>query len=258
MQLCLLAYAVLTSGIVQTAIQLSSSEAQLIGQKIWRNECNCSTEQLTWWKKGEEWASLGIGHFIWYPANKQGPFTQTFPDLLTYLEQHNITLPAWLHNNPACPWQTREAFFNDIHSPRMNKLRELLASTVDVQAQFIAQRLERALPDMLKACKKSERAHIKEQFYRVAQNPMGLYALIDYVNVKGEGTNPAERYNNQGWGLMQVLNRMHGKQRGKQALQEFVTSAKTVLTQRVTHAPAHRNEGQWLKGWHNRIDTYLL
>ncbi|MFI5332537.1 MAG: hypothetical protein ACHQVS_00375 [Candidatus Babeliales bacterium] len=238
-------------------LQLSSSEAQIIGQKIWRNECRCSTEQLTWWKKGEEWASLGIGHFIWYPAHKQGPFTQTFPELLRFLAQHKIQLPAWLKKYPPCPWQTRESFFNDTQSPRMKELRALLSSTIELQAQFIANRLERTLPTMLATCNSLECAHIQKQFYRVANSPMGLYALIDYVNVKGEGTNPAERYDNQGWGLLQVLNRMQGTNSGKAAIQEFVTCAKTVLTERVNNAPPGRNEGQWLKGWHNRIDTYL-
>ncbi len=41
--------------------------------------------------------------------------------------------------------------------------------------------------------------HIKKQFYRVAQSPIGLYVLIDYINFKGEGTNIRERYNGQGW-----------------------------------------------------------
>jgi hypothetical protein len=256
--ICLLSYALVLSSIIHAqSIQLSSSEAHLIGQKIWHNECRCSTEQLTWWKKGEEWASLGIGHFIWYPAEKRGPFTQTFPELLTFLAQHKVQLPAWLKPNLACPWQTREAFFDALQSPRMQELRTLLSSTLELQAQFIAQRLERALPEMLNACALSERAHIQKQFYRVAQSPMGLYALIDYVNVKGEGTNPTERYNKQGWGLVQVLSRMKGKTTGKEALQEFVTSAKTVLTERVHNAPPSRNEGQWLKGWHNRMDTYL-
>lgn len=239
------------------SIQLSSSEAQLIGQKIWHNECRCSTEQLTWWKKGEEWASLGIGHFIWYPEGKKGRFTETFPDLLTFFVQHNVSLPTWLHTTCACPWKTREAFFNNMQSSRMKELRTLLSSTIELQAQYIAHRLEQALPTMLATCNPAQRSHIQEQFYRVAKNPMGLYALIDYVNVKGEGTNPAERYNNQGWGLLQVLDRMHGKEPGKTALQEFATCAKSVLTERVNNAPKERNEAQWLKGWHNRIDTYV-
>ena len=38
---------------------------------------------------------------------------------------------------------------------------------------------------------------------------------------------------------------------------EFVSAAKTVLTERVQHAPPERHEERWLKGWLNRIDTYV-
>lgn len=53
--------------------------------------------------------------------------------------------------------------------------------------------------------------NVKYQFYRVSNSPNGLYALIDYVNFKGEGTSETERYNGQGWGLLQILENMKGK-----------------------------------------------
>ena len=33
----------------------------------------------------------------------------------------------------------------------------------------------------------------------------GTFALVDYVNFKGEGTKETERYRNEGWELLQVL-----------------------------------------------------
>src|SRR5690606_37756795 len=88
-----------------------------------------------------------------------------------------------------------------------------------------------------------------------ASPPLGLYALIDYVHFKGEGTNPAERYQGEGWGLLQVLQNMPAHSAAP--LDAFAASARTVLSQRVANAPAERREDRWLQGWHNRVSTYL-
>jgi len=39
---------------------------------------------------------------------------------------------------------------------------------------------------------------------------------------------------------------------------EFVAAAKELLTQRVHNAPKNRHEEQWLTGWKNRLDTYIM
>jgi hypothetical protein len=48
-------------------------------KKIWQNECNGTIAGLTSWNAGEDFASLGIGHFIWYPKGRRGPFEKVFP-----------------------------------------------------------------------------------------------------------------------------------------------------------------------------------
>jgi hypothetical protein len=48
---------------------LTQEQAQTIGRQIWKNECGGTQEGLTSWNKGEEFPSLGIGHFIWYPKD---------------------------------------------------------------------------------------------------------------------------------------------------------------------------------------------
>ena len=80
-----------------------------------------------------------------------------------------------------------------------------------------------------------------------------MYALIDYVNFKGEGISEKERYKNQGWGLLQVLEHMNPE--NQNIMQEFARSADYVLTRRVENAP--RDETHWLTGWRKRINTYL-
>jgi hypothetical protein len=242
-----------------TAHTLTATEAKKIGQKIWINEGAGKVEKLTWWNEGEQFASLGIGHFIWYPKCFKGQFKDTFPQLVKFLAHHK-KLPACLRNNKTmtCPWNTREEFFAAFNSKDMKALRQFLAETIDLQTKFIVARLEYALPSMLAKLDVKNRAHVKKQFYRVAKNSTGLYALIDYVNFKGEGIKEQENYNGTGWGLLQVLQAMQGDAHGEAALAEFSTIAFNLLTKRVQNSPPQKNEARWLPGWKNRLDTYKI
>jgi hypothetical protein len=76
---------------------------------------------------------------------------------------------------------------------------------------------------------------------------------MDYVNFKGEGTSPTERYGGKGWGLLQVL---EGMSSSGSALAAFAKSADRVLTRRVELSPPARGEKRWLPGWRNRVATY--
>jgi hypothetical protein len=249
----LLCFLVVTASIgLAQSLRLSDAQALEIGRRIWKNECGGTVDGLTSWNAGEEFASLGIAHFIWYPEGKRGPFEESFPKLMTYLAEQGTRIPVWADG--ACPWRTRAAFVADFRSPKMVQLRDLLKSTVAQQARFAALRLEQALPKMLAAASPSKREEIKANFYRVADERLGPYALMDYVNFKGEGVNPAERYRGHGWGLLQVLEAMPA---AGPPLRGFVKAADQVLTRRVANAPPARNESRWLPGWRNRLETYL-
>jgi len=237
-----------------SGIKISDVEADRIGQKIWRNECAGTRDGLTAWNKGEDFSSLGIGHFIWYPEGKRGPFKESFPALKDYLQAQGVKLPGWLASAKSCPWPDRAAFMAGFRSPRLEELRSLLASTVGLQARFAALRLEAALPKMLAAAPANERDKIRRNFYRVANAPGGLYPLMDYVNFKGEGTSPTERYQGEGWGLLQVLAGMSDTSSPTAA---FAKSAGRVLTRRVELSPPARGENRWLPGWRNRVATYV-
>jgi hypothetical protein len=139
----------------------------------------------------------------------------------------------------------------------MNELRNFLANSVDLQAEFLVQRLQQALPKMLAEAPASERAQVQQRFDRVANSAAGCYALVDYVNFKGEGVLATERYAGQGWGLLQVLEGMSQESSGLEAVKNFAESAKKVLTTRVRNSPPARNESRWLPGWLNRINTYV-
>ena len=64
-----------------------------------------------------------------------------------------------------------------------------------------------ALPKILAAAPPPERDRSRNSSTGVASSAQGCYALIDYVNFKGEGILLTERYHGRGWGLMQVLAR---------------------------------------------------
>jgi hypothetical protein len=231
---------------------LGDWQALEIGRRIWKNECAGTVDGLTSWNKGEEFPSLGIAHFIWYPAGRTGPFEESWPGLARFLQAQGAPVEDWMLG--PCPWKNRAAFMADIDGPRLTALRSMLSKTVAAQARYAAMRMEAALPKMLAATPSSQRAKIESNFRRVAAQQLGFYALMDYVNFKGEGVNPAERYNGQGWGLLQVLETMPAT--GK-ALPEFARAADAVLTRRVQNAPPARNEAKWLPGWRNRLQTYL-
>jgi hypothetical protein len=236
------------------AISISPEAAQQIGVKIWQNECGGTLEGLTHWGKNENFPSLGIGHFIWYPAGKKDRFQEGFPPLLAFLQNEKVKMPAWLQTANICPWNSREEFYEQIHSLKMSQLRQFLFDTRNLQAIFIANRLEKALPRMIEKLSSPDKEKITTTFNKLANDPQGLYALIDYVNFKGEGTSPTETYKGQGWGLLQVLEAIPTF--SKSVVTDFVEAAKKVLVQRVKNAPPERQEEKWLKGWFNRLETY--
>jgi hypothetical protein len=236
-------------------VAISENDLQILAQKIWQNECGGKVEGLISWNANEEFASCGIGHFIWYPKNYQGPFDEMFPKLIKYFEDKRVTLPSWLNSSTKCPWKDKQDFQKNANSPEVKELRKLLQNTISLQALFIADRLENALPRILTTLPKDEQQIVTKRFYRVAKEPLGMYALIDYVNCKGEGILSTERYKGQGWGLLQVLQEMHDDEKTS-ALKEFALSAKKVLVRRVENSDPKRDEKRWLQGWYNRIDTY--
>ena len=238
-------------------IRLSDAEALVIGKKIWQNEAGQSVERLTHWNVGENFASLGIGHFIWYKKDERGPFTESFPGLLDAFSAASVPMPAWLQSKPACPWHDKAQFDQEFHSARTDELRKLLSETIGIQARYAADRVEAALPKILAAAPASERPALQARFDRVASVPNGVYSLMDYVNFKGEGINLAERYNGQGWGLLQVRECMADAPAGQASVAAFAKSADAALTRRVANSPPARDENRWLPGWRKRLLTYL-
>lgn len=240
------------------ALDASGQQAR-IAQLVFHNECDGRLACLASWNRGERFASLGIGHFIWYPAGiskADKPFRESFPMLLAFLVRHGAALPGWLAAARGCPWPDRASFLAARDLPRMRELRGFLERTMPLQAAFLHYRLQQALPGILRAAPDGLRGHIGREYRRMAASPMGAYALTDYVNFKGEGVLKSERYDGRGWGLMQVLAAMHGTKPGLAAIDEFSRVADALLTRRVAHAPPQRHERRWLPGWRKRLASY--
>lgn len=226
---------------------LSAAQVHKIGLRIWKNECDGKVAGLTSWNEGEDFASLGIGHFIWYPQGRRGPFEESFPPLLAYLRQQGVTLPGWLMKAQACPWNSRKDFLSDAQSVRQQDLRKLLAATVREQTEYIVARLNHAVPQLISTGGRQ----VKQSHEALSHTPEGLYCMLDYINFKGDGLNREERYNGEGWGLAQVLADMRGT-----SPTAFAEAAKRVLARRVKNSPPSRGEQRWLPGWSNRCDGY--
>ncbi len=235
--------------------EISSEVAQNVSQRIWKNECNGTIEGLTHWNTGENFGSFGIGHFIWYPEGVHEGFHETFPDLLLFIKNQGIELPSWLQNAKGCPWKSRDEFYKDFLSAKMISFRQLLFDTKAIQARFIAHRLEMALPEMIKNLSNTQKTHVNHVFGLLSNTPRGLYAMIDYSNFKGLGTSASETYKGKGWGLLQVLSKTSLE--SDAVVENFTFCAKKILEERVQNSPPERHEDRWLKGWQNRINTYL-
>ena len=226
-----------------------------VGRRIWENESAASYRGLTAWNRGEAFASLGIGHFIWYPESYDGPFEESFPTLVAFMRARGKPPPDWLAPGAPCPWEARSDFEAALDSPHMRSLRAWLAGTMMEQSLFIAHRLTKALPKILAATPARGSANVQRNFEALAADPRGLFALIDYVNFKGEGVRASERYAGEGWGLKQVLENM-AADKSRRPIDRFVDAAIAVLERRVRNAPAARKEARWLPGWRTRLRRY--
>lgn len=237
----------------------SSQELRIIGNKIFRNEAGGVKSNLVHWNRGENFAAMGIGHFTWYPAGpRRHRFGNTFPKLLDYLEQRGERLPQWLKQAryQGAPWSSRSQLMREKGSRRVVELENLLYRTRHLQAEYIIKRAQRAMPKLVKKTPRQLRSHVANNLNAVANTPGGWYALVDYINFKGEGLNRHGGYKGQNWGLLQVLENMRPSRPGPQALNNFADSAMAVLQRRVRNSPPRRNEARWLRGWSKRVNTY--
>lgn len=237
------------------ASPLSAEDYAWIGQKIGHNETGGQIKFLTYWSPAEEFPSFGIGHFIWIPQGVNVPFEATFTQMVQFVSQTQPT-PEWVQGAYP-PWQTREKFNAALDSSEMQVLREWLIETQPQQTEFIIQRFQQRTDDILNQLSNRRFAHIQPLLKQLLQDRAGTFAVIDYANFKGYGDNPMERYQGEGWGLLQVFDRMPADLAADEVLPAFVEAAEAVLQRRIELSPPERNEARWMRGWSNRLVDYL-
>jgi len=241
-----------------TKPKLSTYELNTIANRIYMNETSGNPEHLMFWSKNEVFPSLGIGHFIWYPKGVPQRFDQTFPAMIQYYMDNHVKIPSWLKSarKTGAPWVNRAAFERARNDPQFKELKYLLMNTKALQTQFFFDRLTASIPEIAKEVAPQYRDHIVKSYNALAQTKGGWYPLIDYINFKGKGIKDTERYNNQGWGLLQVLQAMRPVAVGPNALREFSRAASLTLQRRIRNSDPAKNEKRWLKGWMARTNAY--
>src|SRR5437764_9867883 len=169
----------LANSFLHAAIDISSADAQRIGKRIWQNECGGTISGLTSWNVGENFASLGIGHFIWYPKGQRGPFDESFPKLVRFVSAHGAKLPQFLlaGDDTFCPWNSRAEFQEAIDSPKMRQLRQFLVDTIHLQAQFLIARLQAPLPKMV--AQAADRENVQIQFGSGTSSTKGCSSIVE-------------------------------------------------------------------------------
>ena len=239
---------------------LQWSELRKIGEQIFQNESGGNVSNLVHWNDGENFASMGIGHFTWYPAGRAARFGNTFPKLLDHLEQNGVQLPTWVRQarHTGAPWRSKSELMRAKHTAQVKELQAILFQTRELQAQYIVDRTRLAMPKLVRTSPEHLRPLVAQNLNALANTPGGWYAIIAYVNFKGEGLNRAGGYRGQNWGLLQVLEAMRPAQPGQDALHAFADAAMQVLQQRVNNAPNGSGEERWLAGWSRRINTYRV
>lgn len=237
------------------AFSATKDELDKVAELIFKNEAGGKKEQLISWNYGEEFVSLGIGHFLWFPKDLKTPFKESFPALQEFYVRKGYVLPSLL-NNVAAPWDNRAEFVKSINTKEFKQALDFLYETKDIQMEFIAMRADGALESILKYTQKKD--EVKKAFYDVINSPFGIYPIIDYVNFKGEGIKDTENYNGYRWGLLQVLEYVADNKSNISPVEKFIEGGKFVLQRRVDNSPKERNEAKWLPGWFKRLETYKM
>lgn len=241
-------------------VSLQSEDARWISNMIFQNECQREVLCLISWNEGEDFLSMGIGHFIWYPKGRVDRYRESFPDLIQYLEANHQKIPEsvkkMMRDGP--PWKTRREFRYARFGKEAAELREFLKETMGLQAMYMLHRFQKSVLQMLEDADPIQRTILVEKILSLSQSRQGIYAMIDYLNFKGDGLSQKERYQGQGWGLMQVFTEMNWPAGAEGSDFEFVEAARRVLQRRVINSPAERQESRWILGWENRVKTYSV
>ncbi len=195
---------------------------------------------------------LGASEAIWYPDIPAGEkkFLEDWPTLRSELQKRGFSIPT-LALGPS-PWRSGEELeadlanltkedsqiINPAERTRKRELEELLTflkreDVIKVEYTLLIDRLERALDPQSETylfanLPPGKGAIMEKNFRELASlqdslgHPLGLYALVDYCNFKGEGIAAAEHYNTQAWGLSELLFEMEDLRSNRPLLEKYI------------------------------------
>ena len=223
------------------AFELTNEEKQKLGRAIARRELGA--QGLIDWSGSEDFASLGVMHATW-GSEKTIKHQNGFIKFLKYAVSRGATLPEFLKDNQENPWQSRGSFFYAKYSrdPRMVDLQQFLEMTKPLQIDFTIDRAAEACNKIL--ADGNYDANDAAKLSELSKDVKGVFAIIDYVNFKGEG-NIADPSN---WGLANVLHEMDVA--GGNEIDRFIAAAQKTL---ATHHPKYF---MYKTGWIVRLNGY--
>ncbi len=268
------------------APKLSDAELLQVAEKVAKNEFEGDPNNIVMWNDGENFPSLGIGHYLWFPrdpkTNKkiETPFEESFPQMIKFMAENGYPtskFPRILQYNPLTkkiadnsPWDSQALFKAAAKRGELDELRRFLHDPAvrRLQVKFQMSRLKRAADRMQLSLPPQEAIAVGAFTKNLLNSSRGTFAAIDYVNFKGDGENKNERYRGQGWGLQQVImaaaQDMSPPKKSEtpeeMALRKFKEHSLILLEKRVSHAPSEDQsvkERHWFEGaWSNRVNSY--
>ena len=117
-------------------LSISKAELDIVAEKIFKNEAGGKKIDLVYWNTGEDFPSLGIGHFIWYKQGQRGRFLESFPQLVAYYKSRNIKMPEIMEENVYSPWESREELF-ELRDAGNEDIAELINSAISLSPEFL-------------------------------------------------------------------------------------------------------------------------
>ena len=240
---------ILVLGLTISASALSNYKADELAKIFYKINTNDSKKNTIIWS-GKH-LNLGIGQFIWYSNQSSKKYNETFPEFISFLKKKTSSnkiphefLTRFKNKKEFIKWKNQ-------HKTRVNQLEDWLTSKKMMQYQtlFIIDKFKNSMQKILVDVD-SNRYKNFQAMMRVKAGH-GLFIMIDYMNFKGTGLSKRERYNNQGWGIVQVLDLMNTK--SPDTVLEFKNKAESLLKTRIKNHPSDK---KYFKSWKNHLNTY--
>ena len=136
-----------------------------------------------------------------FPRNNVQNIQNNFP-YYVFIKTKWSCFAHWLGRAvpKGAPWVCREQILKDML--KVNEVRSLLASTIDLQIKFIIDQFKQQLPGIMEAAPSRYKSKIMYNTNLMLSFPQGSYALVDYLNLKGNGLSQTEELKGQRMGTI--------------------------------------------------------